>query len=268
MPARCSRCPSPPPSRPRLATATPAIAATDSQGPIVTSVAVVPASVAVSQRAADATVDVRIRDTDGAGQPGTGVDHGTVTLSSGANRIGPVSFDQSDLVSGTATDGTYDIDVPVAQGTASGSYTATVTPVDVQGNTGAPVDAPSPLVVDATPESTPPALTGPVTAGPSAVDLTRGGQDVTYGAGLTDAGSGVVDATLTLRDPTGSTTDVDLYQTSGTPRDGRWTGTQSFAPSDPAGDVDGDRAGRPRRRRQHAEPQHRARRHGDRHPHQ
>ena len=132
-----------------LATATPAMAATDSQGPTVTSVAVVPASVAVSQRAADATVDVRIRDTDGAGQPGTGVDHGTVTLSNGANRIGPLSFDQSALVSGTATDGTYDIDVPVAQGTASGSYTATVTPVDVQGNTGAPVDAPSPLVVDA-----------------------------------------------------------------------------------------------------------------------
>ncbi|SHG16144.1 Fibronectin type III domain-containing protein [Jatrophihabitans endophyticus] len=93
----------------------------------------------------------------------------------------------------------------------------------------------SPVAAAAATDTTAPALVGAVGIAPATVDVTAGDAQATVTARLTDDLSGVVDATVTLTAPDGTTSDVTLERSAGTARAGTWTGVASFSTFDAAG---------------------------------
>ncbi|WP_375491219.1 beta strand repeat-containing protein [uncultured Jatrophihabitans sp.] len=216
--------------------ATPAFAASgDVTPPSVSSFTIVPGTVDDGYQDASATVVTRIVDTGGSPTATqSGFASGTLTFVNGTTTLGPVSFSGDQRVAGTAVDGTYDLTVPVPQGTPAGTYTPTVTLTDVA-NKSATTTASASLTVVATTDSQPPVMSGTVSLTPSSLDTTSAGQDTHLAVRLTDALSGVTDATVVLTNPAGGTTPVPLDRTSGSAQDGMWAADEPFTPHDPAG---------------------------------
>ncbi|WP_375487882.1 beta strand repeat-containing protein [uncultured Jatrophihabitans sp.] len=203
----------------------------DTQAPTIASYRVLPTSVDDTAGDRTATVVVRIQDGAQAGATPSGFSNGTVTLTSATSTnpgttLDPVGFTDSDRVSGTPYDGTYDIDVPVPQGTAAGAYTASLYLEDFAGANATVANA-TPLTVRRANDTAAPTL-GQLTASASTVDVTAGDRRVTYTAQISDALSGATAARLTVTGPD-STDTLDLDRTSGTAQNGVWTGIERYS---------------------------------------
>ena len=198
-------------------------AGTDTTAPTLSSYTILPSSVDDTTSAARATAVVRVADTAPAGVTPAGFAEGTLTLANGAGgtQLGPFGFDDTQRVSGSTMDGTYDVPVTVPQGAPAGTYSGTVYLQDLAGNhTTAPAAAT--LTVTRAADTTAPTLVS-LQASPGTVDITQNGGTVHFAARLTDAGSGTKDARLTLTAPDGSTDYVDLTRDTGSSADGVWT---------------------------------------------
>lgn len=200
-------------------------ATADAQAPTLASYRVLPTGVDDTAGDVTATVVLRIRDAAQAGATAAGFSNGTVTLG-GPSTLDTVGLSDSDRVSGTPYDGTYDVDIPVPQGTAAGSYTAAVYLEDFAG-ANATVAGTSALTVSRANDTAAPALVS-LTASATDVDVTAGDRVVTYTARITDAQSGAATAQLTTAGPDGAVDVVQFDRMSGTARDGIWTGTKNF----------------------------------------
>ena len=199
----------------------------DTQAPTLASYRVLPGTVDDTAGDTSATVVVRIRDAAQSGATASGFSNGTITLASATNTLDTVGFTDSDRVSGTPFDGTYDVDVTVPQGSPAGSYAASLYLEDFAG-ANATVGGTSPLAVTRANDTTAPALVS-LTANATDVDVTAGDRSVTFTARLTDTQSGVASARLTLAGPDGAGDVVDFDRTSGSAQDGVWTATERFS---------------------------------------
>jgi hypothetical protein len=212
-----------------------ATGASAAEPPTLGSLSISPPSVNVTSSSATVTVSAEIVSTPGA----TG---GSVAFESptGSQSTGNVSFTK---VSGTANKGVWEASVPIKQYSASGTWRASVSLSDAEGNHVqlsstqlAGKAFPHSVLVEGTEDNEPPVLAG-LTFSSRLVNVSASSQTVTVTAHITDNLSGVTSASIDFRPPSGKPTigRVPLTKVSGTALDGNYEATVTFPRYAPAG---------------------------------